>query len=454
MDLLQRYKDLIKSNGLFHLNDTLLLAVSGGLDSVVLCELTRQAGYDFVIAHCNFKLRGKESERDKEFVNKLAKHYNVDFIVRDFDTENYAAANKLSIQEAARKLRYDWFEQILTSHLSALKCLVTAHHADDNIETVMMNFFRGTGIKGLRGMEEKQGKIVRPLLFARRRELEEFAKENNLNFVTDSSNFKDEYTRNFLRLNVIPMLEKVFPQVTNNLLFNIDRFRDVEMLYDQSIEWHKKNLFEYKGEEIHIPVLKLKKITPLRSVVYEISKEQGFSPHQVDDIIRLLDSDTGKYICSSTHRVLKNRNWLIFTPLAATSPEIILIENGPQNIQFFSGGNKKSSLQFESIPNFDFAFPDTNNIACFDASEIVFPLILRKWKAGDYFYPLGMKKQKKLARFFIDQKLSKPDKEKIWVLEMNKKIVWVIGYRIDDRFKITGHTKSILKVTCTTSQTE
>ncbi len=453
MDLLQQYKNYISSNDLFYPKDKLLLAVSGGVDSVALCELTKQAGYDFVIAHCNFRLRGEESERDKEFVENLAKSYKVDFVIKEFETEKYAAENKLSIQEAARKLRYEWFDQVLTSHASRLTYLVTAHHADDNIETVLMNFFRGTGIKGLRGMEPKQGKIVRPLLFARRDQLEEFIAANDLKYVTDSSNLKEDYSRNYFRLSVIPLLQKVFPGVNENILHNIDRFRDVEILYEQVIQSHKKKLLEYEGEEIRIPVLKLKKTVPLKTVVYEVSKDWGFSPQQVDDIIHLLDSETGKYIQSATHRILKNRNWLIITPLTAAKPGIILIEEGIKKIDFFPADNIENSLKLELIQASGFRLPTSDLLACLDANEIHFPLILRKWKAGDYFYPLGMKKQKKLSRFFIDQKLSKTDKEKIWVLEMNKKIIWVIGHRIDERFKITDKTRSVLKISLTKHQT-
>ncbi len=454
MNLLQQYKDYISSHHLFDTKDKLLLAVSGGVDSVVLCELSKQAGYDFAIAHCNFKLRGKESERDEEFVRRLGDKYKVEVKVKKFDTEKYAAENKLSIQEAARKLRYDWFNELLTTPDSGLTVTLTAHHADDNIETVLMNFFRGTGIKGLRGMEPKQGKIVRPLLFARRTQLEEFIAANNLNYVSDSSNLKEEYSRNYFRLTVIPALEKIFPEVNEKILHNIDRFGEVEILYEQAIELHKKKLLEYKGEEIHIPVLKLKKISPLRSIVYEIAKEWGFSPQQVNDIINLFDSETGKYVSSATHRILKNRNWLIVTPLAASKAEIILIEEGTKKINFFPDGNKENSLKFEIIQASDFRLPTSNLLACLDADEIHFPLILRKWKEGDYFYPLGMKKKKKLARFFIDQKLSKTDKEKVWVLEMNKKIIWVIGHRIDERFKVTDRTKEILKISLIRPQTE
>lgn len=470
MNLLQQYKDYIRANNLFNSKDKLLLAVSGGVDSVSLCELTKQAGYDFVIAHCNFKLRGEESERDMEFVKDLAKKYGVEYYVKEFETKQYATEHKLSIQEAARKLRYDWFAELVRTNESGVVSggltpdselrppdyLLTAHHADDNIETVLMNFFRGTGIKGLKGIEPKQGKIIRPLLFARRTQLEDFVTQNKLKYVTDSSNLKEDYSRNYFRNTVIPLLQKVFPEVNENILNNIERFRDVSSLYNQAIELHKKKLLEYKGEEIHIPVLKLKKAEPLKSVVYEIAKDWNFSSQQVNEIINLSDSETGKYICSATHRILKNRNWLIISPNEVADPQIILIEKGASNFR-----HSIFDIQFEVIPVSDFRHQSSNNVANLDAHEIQFPLILRKWKAGDYFYPLGMTNlpagrqgKKKLSRFFIDQKLSKTEKEKVWVLEMNKKILWIVGHRIDDRFKITEKTKSVLKITYTNRQTE
>ena len=458
MNLLPRFKEFVSQHDLFQPKDKLLLAVSGGVDSVVLCELCKQSGYDFVIAHCNFRLRDKESERDKEFVGELAKKYGVEFFVKDFDTEKYAKENKLSIQEAARELRYEWFFTLIGNKQYAIgkneessiadcplliaNWLLTAHHADDNIETVLMNFFKGTGIAGLRGMLPKQNRIARPLLFARKEEILAFAKENDLKWVEDSSNESDKYSRNYLRHQLIPLVEKIYPEAINNLSDNLERFRDIEELYWQAIHQHKEKLLEKKGNEIHIPVLKLKKSMPLRTIVYEIIKEYGFTANQTEEVIHLLDADSGKYISSSSHRIIKNRNWLIIAPCEERQAGIILIEEGTRNLELGIG-----NLVVEVFPNSEFLIPNSSTIACLDADEIKFPLLLRKWRQADYFYPLGMKKKKKLSRFFIDQKLSKTDKEKAWVLEMNKKIVWVVGLRLDDRFKITGKTKNILRFT-------
>lgn len=423
------------------------------MDSVVLCDLCKKSGFDFIIAHCNFQLRGEESNRDEQFVRELGKKYDAEVLVRRFSTEEYAKQKKVSIQVAARELRYNWFNELLNpgSPLPACDYLLTAHHLDDNIETVLMNFFKGTGISGLRGILPKHEKIIRPLLFAKKEELAFFAKENKLDWVEDSSNLSDRYSRNYLRHHVIPLIQKIFQEAEDNLAANIQRFSEIEELYAQAIAVHKKKLIERKGNELHIPVLKLKKSAPLHTIIYEIVKEFGFHSAQVNEVVELLDSESGRYVASSSHRVIKNRNWLIIAPVASTDAETILIEENTKLIEFAPDGHRKSSLQFDYITVRDFKpgsypLPAANAIATLDIKQIRFPLILRKWKKGDYFYPLGMKKKKKLARFFIDQKLSMTDKEKVWVLEANKKIIWVVGYRIDERFKVTDATKNILKI--------
>ncbi len=453
MNLLQNFKDYINQHHLFNQKDKLLLAVSGGVDSVVLCELCHQAGCDFAIAHCNFKLRGAESDRDENFVKELAVKYNVEFYSQTFNTTEEAKKRKTSIEETARDLRYEWFDELLgnkqyaiSNKLNETNCplpiaywLLTAHHANDNIETVLMNFFRGTGIKGLRGILPKQQKIIRPLLFAKRSEIENFETENKLAFVTDSTNAQNEYTRNYFRNDLIPAIQKVFPKAEENSLQNIDRFMDVEVLYNQAIALHKNKLCVLKGNEVHIPVLKLAKAKPLQTIVYEIVKDFGFTALQTTDIVNLLQADTGKFIQSSTHRIIRNRKWLIISPKNTNEAVTILIEESDTNVQCAIG-----NLQFKKSANLTIHQSPLN--VSIDASKITFPLLLRKWKQGDYFYPLGMKHKKKLSRFFIDNKLSLTQKENTWVLESNKKILWVVGMRIDDRFKITENTKEVLEV--------
>lgn len=456
MTFTERFIDNNNRQHLFQKKDRLVIAVSGGADSVVLCELFHRADFNFEIAHCNFQLRGEESERDEIFVRSLAEKYGVILFVKKFDTQEYAEKNKVSIQVAARELRYDWFAELIeagegramtgdkatTSDISHnASYLATAHHANDNIETVMMNFFKGTGITGLRGILPKQGHLIRPLLFAKKEEILSFIEENNLSYVEDSSNSSNKYTRNYFRNQLIPSIQKVFPQVEENLLNNIERFMETDFLFQQSIQLLRQKLLEKKGNEVHIPVFKLLKSAPLKTIVYEIIKDFGFTAHQTDEVIGLLKSESGKYIASVTHKIIKNRNWLIIAPINTLEACHILIEENTPEVEFEMG-----TLRLSRYANSDDDPSDSKNIATIDLGHISWPLLLRKWRQGDYFYPLGMQKKKKLSRFFIDQKLSLTDKEKIWVLESNKRIIWIIGQRIDDRFKIRPSTKNILEL--------
>lgn len=440
MSLLRKFIDFIQNENLFQKKDNLILAVSGGVDSVALCELCRQAGFQFKIAHCNFQLRGEESERDELFVRELGEKYGVEVFVKIFDTNLFAAENKISIQVAARELRYEWFDELLKTATDN-SYVLTAHHANDNIETVLMNFFKGTGIKGLRGILPKNGKIIRPLLFAKKEDIRSFANENNLSFVEDSSNISDKYTRNYFRNQLIPSLQRVFPKVEENLIDNTERFHDIHSLYRQSIDLHKKKLLEYKENEIHIPVLKLLKAKPLKTILYEIISVYGFTAHQTEEVLRLLQSESGKYISSSTHKIIKNRKWIVIASHNNLSSSVIVINENEREIDFANG-----RLFIEKAKGDNTKISSDNYTAVLDADTVSFPLILRKWKQGDYFYPLGMKKKKKLSKFFIDQKMSLNDKEKTWILESNKKIIWIIGKRIDNRFKLTGLTNDLIKI--------
>ena len=445
MELILKFKEYIKKENLFQPTDYLLIAVSGGADSAVLCALCSACGYDFSIAHCNFQLRGNESDRDELFVKQMSEVYNVPFYIKKFDTSEEAKRLKKGIEETARTLRYEWFASLIHNDLfqkkKGFKYLLTAHHADDNIETVMMNFFRGTGIKGLRGIMPKIGNIVRPLLFAGRKEIEIYAEQHNILFVQDSTNAENNYTRNYFRNELIPSVEKVFPGASANISGNIKRFAEIEYVYEERIDILKKSLTEKKGDEIYIPVLKLEKTKPMQTILYEIIKEYGFTAAQVSEAEKLLNSETGKYILSSTHRILRNRKWLIISPLSdKDSVSHFIIEKDTKSV-CFKGGELKISYGINP------SGVSTDAESCFfDKEKITYPLLLRRWKQGDYFYPLGMQKKKKLSRFFADLKLSLIEKEKVWVAESDKKILWVTGYRIDDRFKITEKTTNIAKL--------
>ncbi|MES2776221.1 MAG: tRNA lysidine(34) synthetase TilS [Bacteroidota bacterium] len=425
-------------------NDKWLVAVSGGVDSVVLCHLCSAYNVPYAMAHCNFQLRGEESERDKSFVISLAKEFGVELFVKDFDIKQYMTETGTSVQVAARELRYNWFYELLAQSPipNPQSLIATAHHANDNIETVLMHLFRGTGIRGMRGIQPVQGKIIRPLLQITKEQILEYASTNELTWVEDSSNSSDKYTRNMIRNNVLPMMEQAIPRDEMGYEKTIEMMTEAEALYDEAIALHKKKLLEVKGNEVHIPVLKLAMSKPLKTITYEIIKDFGFSSAQTEEVLMLLQSESGKYVASASYRIIRNRAWLIIAPNQSEAANHILIEKGKNIIPFADG---KLNVQY-STNNAQFLISKEANAAVLDVAGITFPLILRPWKQGDYFYPLGMTKKKKLARFFIDQKLSKTDKENIWVIESNKKILWIVGHRIDDRFKITGGTKEILRL--------
>ncbi|HEV2482021.1 MAG TPA: tRNA lysidine(34) synthetase TilS [Puia sp.] len=440
MDLFSAFQEYIRKEKLWAATDRLLLAVSGGMDSVVLLDLCSRAGYDVSVAHCNFWLRGEESWRDEQFVRQLAASYGRKALVEHFDTEAYAEDRRISIQVAARELRYGWFSRVLAD--KGLRYIVTGHHRDDNIETLLMNFFKGTGIAGMRGMLPRHGEIVRPLLFASREAIHDYAVERKLHWVEDSSNASDNYTRNYFRHQLIPVIGQMYPGVIDNLHANLGRFREIEVLYRQAVDARKKKLLEFKGNEVHIPVRKLLESEVLGTLLYEILGPYGFSPQQAEACRELLHSPSGRWVASVSHRVLKNREWLIITPLETTEATNILIGEGAGVVAFPGGALKLQRMVMEKAGGLD----QGSRVALVDAAVVRFPLLLRPWKAGDYFYPLGMRKKKKLARFFIDNKLSVAQKEKIWVVEMDKKIVWVVGMRIDDRCRLVAGTREVVKL--------
>lgn len=441
MSLINQFTHFFKQHELLPLSHPLLVGTSGGIDSVVLCELCRQAGYSFSIAHCNFQLRGEESDRDEKFVRALAEHYGVEILVNRFDTTSYAEQNKLSVQEAARDLRYHWFGQLVSE--KGFSYTLVAHHADDNIETVLMNFFRGTGLQGLTAIPPinlTRARLLRPLLHIRQNRIEEFARHHNLSWVEDSSNASVKYTRNFFRLELIPMLRGFYPQVEENILDNIERFTGINELYKLSVaDWKKKVCVE-EGKEVRIPILKLMKFRNT-SLLYEIISDFGFGEKQVDELVKLASAESGKFIENNEYRIIRHRKWFIIAPRVGASDTVVIDRN--ESSTQFPGGTLE--LKQKDISNFQ--LNKSEWVAQLDAKDIEFPLVLRKWKQGDYFYPLGMRKKKKLSRFFIDLKLSKNRKEETWVLESNKKILWIPGLRMDDRFRITDQTKSFFEIT-------
>ena len=438
--MLEKFESFVSDNNLFSKDDRILIALSGGVDSVVLSHLMCRANYKISLAHCNFHLRDEESNRDEAFVRSWAKENNIPLFVKEFDTYQYMKENKLSLEMAARDLRYNWFNSLLESE--GFTCLCTAHHLDDSIETFFINLLRGTGIAGLHGIKVKNDKIVRPLLFATREEILSYAKQNNISYVEDSTNSETKFTRNKIRHNLFPVLREINPNFEFALKKDIEYLNDTEFIFRREIEKTKKEIIETEQEVIKINISKLKQLNPMKIYLYEILSEYGFNETNISDILSCLDENSGKQFFSKTHRLVKDRQYIF----------IDVIKNNTTN-DFFLIDNCQSSLihplkmQIELLRDLKFInISKDKNIAMLDADLLKFPLILRKWRQGDSFVPFGMKKEKKLSDYFTSNKYSLLDKENQWILCSEEKIVWLVAERIDDRFRISNKTKNILKI--------
>ena len=437
----QEFQQFIESNNLCDPSDRILLGLSGGVDSICLFHLFRLLNFPIGVAHCNFKLRGDESDQDEIFVRNLTNKYDIPFFHKRFNTKEIANEERISIQMTARDLRYDWFEQ--TRQKFDYKYIAIAHNRDDVIETFLINLARGSGIKGLTGIKVKINNIIRPLLFASRKDIVEFIHKNDYEYREDSSNQSTKYSRNLIRHEIIPLFEKINPRFRETMIENITKLKETKQVFLKSIDKVKQTILFKKDEKIYIKINELKKLNPLHSYTFELLYSYGFTNSQVDDIIESLDGISGKRFYSLTHRLIKDRDELILEEISGSHNLDYFIEFKQEIIDF---PIKLKFAQIEVDDNFELS--KSNHIGFFDIEKLEFPLVLRKWKAGDYFMPLGMNNLKKLSDFFIDRKFSIVDKENTWILESNNKIVWIVGHQIDERFKISDLTKSVYKVEC------
>lgn len=439
--MLKQFLDFIKKEALFKKNERILLTVSGGVDSIVMCDLFHKAGIAFGVAHCNFKLRGKESDGDKKFVSELAKKYQVPFYWKSFDTKPYSKNKKISIQMAARDLRYEWMKRLAKD--KKYDFIATAHHLDDSIETFFINILRGTGIAGLQGVPVAQGIIIRPLLFANKTKIREYAESENLTWREDSSNLTDKYLRNNIRHHLIPSLKKLNAGFEKTITKELSYFKDAATIFKKFIEEKKRDIVIEEGKNILLNIKKLKDSGHAETILHELLRAYDFTPETTELIAKRMYATAGKKFFSPTYRLIKDRDFLILTPKQFSEQEgdFFIKKNQTE----FS--NSSLHLKIESFPgNLDHVKDKKNSVAHFDYHSISFPLKIRKWKQGDSFHPLGMTGKKKLSNFLIDKKIPLSDKENIYVLESEGNIVWVIDHRIDDNYKVLPKTKEILRI--------
>ena len=414
----------------------ILLTVSGGLDSMALLHLFHLSSFSIEVAHCNFNLRGEESNGDEQFVKETCDSLDISFHCKHFDTEKYAQDNGVSIQMAARDLRYIWFEEVRSAN--NIDFIATAHHQDDQVETILLNLSRGTGLKGMHGILAKQQYIIRPLLFCDRHSLELWMAENGYSHREDSSNASEKYSRNKIRHQVLPVLKKINPSLSNTFQENTERFEASEKNISFLFEKERSNLFIQKGEEQHLILSELKKYPSPIDVVFYFISEYGFNDWKA--IGNLLSSESGKMIFSKSHLLLKNREELV---LKNKEKEIESTYSIQEHTKQFS---EPISLSLSCKSAADFQIKKNSFQAALDFDKLSFPLELRKWQKGDVFHPLGMKGKKKLSNFFIDKKMSLFEKENVWLLCSNNQIVWVVDHRIDDRFKLVENSQKVYLV--------
>ncbi|MFV0531243.1 MAG: tRNA lysidine(34) synthetase TilS [Flavobacteriales bacterium] len=426
----ERFKNHLVQNFSFLKKKKILIALSGGIDSIVLTHLFYNLKYDIAVAHCNFKLRGQEADQDQEFCKSLAETLQIPFYTIDFNTKKYAVNQKKSIQMAARVLRYEWFEKIMEEN--NYDFLATAHHLNDNLETFLINLSRGTGLKGLTGIPEKENKIIRPLLLFSKEEIKKYAASQKLKWREDYSNQEEKYLRNHIRLNVVPELEKTKDSFLNQFQQTLDYLKQYQLLVENCIEkvLEKIILKKEKGEII-FDVNRLLKLNPLETYLHLIFSPYGFL--ETKDLVNVLKSTSGKQLFNHQYRIIKNRE------------QLFLIQNTrieQDDIELQEERFVKNGLNLNEILG-DSSFNNQTEVRV-DTEKLIFPLRLRRKKKGDIFIPLGMKGKKKVSKFFKDEKLSIHQKERVWLLENGDgKLIWIVGLRLDDRFKVSENTKKI-----------
>ncbi|MBR5082713.1 MAG: tRNA lysidine(34) synthetase TilS [Bacteroidales bacterium] len=437
--MLDRFQAYINRYHLIAEGDRLILALSGGIDSMVLTDLLLKAKVDFVVAHCNFHLRGEESDGDEKFVREYAENNDIQYFVKHFDTEQYAAEQSVSIEMAARDLRYAWFEE-LRQQLGYDKIAV-AHHADDQAETFFMNLLRGAGLRGLKGMQPQNGIVIRPLLWASREQIRQYAVENQILWREDHTNAENVYLRNKIRNQLLPVFDELHPEACQGLYKSLEHLASENELYRELLQEKLNQIVERKVEIQSIPHSAFHIQHSAFQLLFEWLRQYNFNTDQCHFIFEAIESGIGNHYYSPTHQLVIGRNELQLSEIKPGEDEVIQIKLGEEEI--LSPIHLRFS-QFEKTA--DFIINKSPNVAQLDAEKIQFPLTLRHWQHGDRFHPLGMKGSKLLSDFFVDQRFAEFQKRNVWLLvSADHKILWVVGYRMDDRFKIGNKTTTVFE---------
>lgn len=432
----QQFQDFIAQHQLFQGDNKILLAVSGGKDSVLMVHLFKALGVNIGIAHCNFNLRGDEAQRDESFVKLLADTLDLPVHITHFDTKKYAAEHKVSTQMAARDLRYTWFEEIRKQHDYAYIAL--AQHQNDAIETVLINLTRGTGISGLHGILPKRDRLIRPLLFLNREQINHLVDENYLDFVEDSSNLSTSYTRNKLRLQVVPHLKEINPNLEKTFAENIARFAEIELFLKKQVGVLSDTLLRDKTDGVYLSITEVKQLVPRKLLLFELLKPFGFTSGVIDDVLNNLDSPSGIHFFSLTHQLIINRNDLVMVERKEGDLPNQFFHPSTAEITF---GRQQILLSYTREIKYE---PNTAR-AFVDADQLIFPLVVRTWQNGDRFIPLGMRNFKKISDYFIDEKVPVHLKHSCPILiNGNGEVIWIAGMRQDNRYKLSQATKKVV----------
>jgi tRNA(Ile)-lysidine synthase len=432
----------IEDNRLFGENDRVLLAVSGGIDSMVMSHLFINAGFTTGIAHCNFSLRSDESDMDEELVRSFAAENNIQFFSKRFDTKTYAKEQGISIQMAARELRYNWFETVRRE--GGFDCIAVAHNLDDNIETLLINLTRGTGITGLTGMRPLSERIVRPLLFATRSRITEYCYINKIPYRDDQSNSETKYTRNKIRHLVIPVLKEINPSVEYTLNDTALKLAGTNEIATRYMDDLRKRISRVEADRVIFSIDDLLPLSDNNTILYELFRPYGLTGYLTKDLANILHGRTGSQVFTQSHRLLKNRTELIVSPVEKNRLRSFEVDNvgGFSGIPFIVSADVITMEPGLKIKG-------EKHVALIDFDTVRFPIVIRPWQRGDHFFPFGMSGRKKLSDYFIDRKFPVTKKESTMVLESDGKIVWIVGERLDNRFRIRQSTSKVIRIEST-----